>query len=102
MAKSPPGRWYLKQWRKHRGYNQERMAELSELSLGYYNEVETGKRRYNQDLLEKFADVLQCDIADLITRDPADPQAIWDLWDKMQPNQREQLVEIAKTLQKVS
>lgn len=102
MAKTPSNRWFLKAWRKHRGYNQERMAEMSELSLGYYNEVETGKRRYNQDLLERFADVLQCDPADLITRDPADPEAIWDLYDKMTSTQRAQVVEIAKTLLKVS
>lgn len=101
MAKTTPSRWFLKQWRKHRGYNQERMAELSELSLGYYNEVETGKRRYNQDLLEKFALVLNCEVADLLTRDPSDPEAIWALWEKMQPTQREQLVEIARTFQKV-
>lgn len=102
MAKTPPNRWFLKAWRKHRGYNQERMAEMSELSLGYYNEVETGKRRYNQDLLEKFAEVLQCDPADLITRDPNDPEAIWELYDKMTSTQRAQVVEIAKTLLKVS
>ncbi len=26
MAKSAPPRWFLKQWRKHRGYTMERLA----------------------------------------------------------------------------
>lgn len=100
MAKLPTQRWFLKQWRKHRGYNQTRMAEMMEMSLGYYNEVETGKRRYNQDILEKAADVLRCDPADIITRDPTSPDAIWSIWDQLQPTQRAQLVEIGKTLKK--
>ena len=102
MAKSTSPRWFLKAWRKHRGYNQERMAEMCEMSIGYYNEVESGKRRYNQDLLEKFAGVLKCDPADLITRDPADPDEIWALYDRMTDQQRAQATEVVRALMKVS
>jgi transcriptional regulator with XRE-family HTH domain len=63
--------WYLKEWRKHRGYTQDRLAEMTGLSKPYVSQLETGKRQYTQELLELFAEALQCAPADLIMRDPS-------------------------------
>lgn len=93
---------FIRAWRKHRGLSQVQLAERVGINQGNLSKIEKGIRKYDQEFLEKAADVLGCDPADLLQRDPGASEAIWDLWDKMQPNQREQLVEIAKTLQKVS
>lgn len=102
MAKTTPPRWFLKQWRKFRGYTQERMAEMIGMAPGYYSDIESGKRRYNQDHLEAFADALRCDVPDLFVRDPTGPEAIWSIWEQLDAPARLQVVEIAKTFKKVS
>jgi transcriptional regulator with XRE-family HTH domain len=100
MAKKATTRWFLKQWRKHRSYTQERLAEMVGLSKPYLSQLERGDRQYTQELLERFAEALQCEPADLIIRDPSDPDGIWSVWDQLRPNERNQVVEIAKTIKR--
>lgn len=91
---------YLRQWRKHRGYTLERLAEMLDMSVGYLSDLEKGKRRYNQDHLEALATALQCSPADLLVRDPTDPDGIWSVWEQLKPVERSQVVEIAKTIKR--
>jgi len=100
MAKANKTTWFLKEWRKHRGYTQERLAEMTGLSKPYVSQLETGKRQYTQELLEHFAEALRCEPADLIIRNPADPSGIWSIWDQLRPVERAQVVEIAKTIRR--
>lgn len=100
MSKKARSTWYLKSWRKHRGYTQDRLAEMTGLSKPYISQLERGARQYTQELLEVFAEALQCAPADLIIRDPADPDGIWSVWDALGGPQREQVVEIAKTFKR--
>lgn len=95
-------RHFIKEWRIHRGLTQQQMADRVGIDKSYLSKIENGKKRYDQPFLEAAAEVLNCEVADLIQRDPNDSEAIWALWDKMQPVQKAQLVEIAKTLRKVS
>lgn len=89
--------FYLKQWRKHRGYTQERLAEMLGSSSGYIADLENGKRRYNQDLLEALAEALTCSPADLLVRNPSEP-GIWDIWEQLKPVERSQAVNIIKAI----
>lgn len=91
---------YIKEWRKHRGYNQDQLAERIGIDRGYLSKIESGKRRYDQPFLEAAAEALQCAPADLIVRDPRDPDGIWSIWDQLAAPQRTQLVEIAKTIKR--
>jgi transcriptional regulator with XRE-family HTH domain len=100
MAKKHKTRWFLRQWRKHRGYTQDRLAEMTGLSKPYISQLESGKRQYTQELLELFAEALRCDVPDLVIRDPSDPDGIWSVWDTLKPTERGQVVEIAKTLKR--
>lgn len=100
MAKRAKTRWYLRQWRKHRGYTQERLAEMTGMSKPYVSQLETGSRQYTQELLEVLAEALRCDPVDLIIRDPSDPEGMWSVWDGLSPPQRTQVVEIAKTIKR--
>lgn len=97
MAKRPH---YIKEWRKHRGMTQDQLAERIGIDKGYLSKIENGKRRYDQPFLEAAAEALQCAPADLIMRDPSDPDGIWSVWDDLKPVERNQVVEIAKTLKR--
>lgn len=87
---------FLKEWRKFRGLSQEKLAERVGLHKGDISNYETGKRRYNQDLLEALAEALQCEPADLIMRNPSDPEAIWSLLDQAQEGEREEIRRFAE------
>jgi transcriptional regulator with XRE-family HTH domain len=97
MPKQPH---FIKEWRKHRGLTQDQLAERIGMDRAYLSKIESGKRRYDQPFLEAAAVVLRCEPADLIIRDPSDPDGIWSVWDQLQPTQRSQVVEIAKTLKR--
>ncbi len=60
--------------------------------------VEKGEVPYSQDLLEQLADMYGCEIADLLIRDPTDPEGMWSIWDRAQPAQRNQITAVAKAL----
>lgn len=92
--------FHLKAWRTHRGYTQDRLAEMTSLSKPYISQLERGERQYTQELLEVFAEALRCTPADLIIRDPTDPEGLWSIYDQLKPVQRVQVVEIAKTIQR--
>lgn len=91
---------YIKEWRKHREMTQEQLAERIGIDKGYLSKIENGKRRYDQPFLEAAAVILRCEPADLIVRDPSDPDGIWSVWDTLKPVERSQVVEIAKTLKR--
>jgi transcriptional regulator with XRE-family HTH domain len=100
MAKKAKTSWFLKEWRKHRGYTQERLAEMVSLSKPYISQLERGDRQYTQELLELFAGALMCEPVDLIIRDPSDPEGMWSIWDGLSQPQKTQVVEIAKTIKR--
>lgn len=100
MAKRAKTRWFLKAWRKHRGYTQERLADMVSLSTPYISQLERGSRQYTQELLELFAEALRCSPADLIIRDPTDPDGLWTIYDALSAPERRQVVEIAKTIKR--
>lgn len=94
---------FIRAWRKHRGLSQVQLAERVGINQGNLSKIESGVRKYDQEFLEKAAEALGCEPADLLKRDPKAQAAeeIWDFYDKMTSTQKAQLVEIAKTLQKV-
>jgi transcriptional regulator with XRE-family HTH domain len=100
MARDKKTRWFLKEWRKHRGYTQDRLAEMTGLSKPFISQLERGDRGYTQDTLELFAEALQCAPSDLLMRDPSDPEGLWTVYDQLRPVERVQLVEIAKTIKR--
>lgn len=91
---------YIKEWRKHRDMTQLQLAERIGIDKGYVSKIENGKRRYDQPFLEAAAEVLRCEPADLIVRNPTDPEGIWSIWEQLRPVERQQVVEIAKTLKR--
>lgn len=93
-------RHFIREWREFRGLNQEQLAERVGISRPHLSKIENGKRKYDQAFLEAAAEALRCAPADLIMRNPAETEGLWSIWDQLPPTQREQIVEIAKTLRK--
>jgi transcriptional regulator with XRE-family HTH domain len=99
MASQPH---YIKEWRLHRGLTQEELADKLGMDKGYLSKIENGRRRYDQPFLEAAAKALECDVTDLLRRDPRDPEGIWAVWADLSEAERRQVIEIAKALKRTN
>lgn len=89
---------FIKEWRAHRGLTQEALAERVDMSPGNLSLIERGLQNYTQETLEALASALHCDVADLLIRNPTDPEGIWSVWDNAKPGEKRQIVEMARIL----
>jgi DNA-binding Xre family transcriptional regulator len=73
---------FIRAWRKSRDMTLAVLgarlkSELGvSISEGQISRIERCETPYHQDILEAIATVLQCEPADLISRDPTNPQAM--------------------------
>ena len=98
MAIRERQKWFLREWRRHRGLSQQKLADRLGTSKGHVSDLETGRLRYNQDHLEALADVLQCGPADLLMRNPLDSEAVWTIWEHIPEAKRDDALNILKAL----
>jgi transcriptional regulator with XRE-family HTH domain len=91
-------RTFIREWRQFRNLTLEQLADRLDMTASHLSMLERGQRGYAQDTLEAVAEALQTDAASLLVRNPADPEAIWSVWEQAKPGERRQIVEIAKTL----
>ncbi len=61
---------YFKEWRVYRDLTQEQLAERMGTTKAAVSKIELGQNLYNQSSLEAWAEALQCQPSDLISRDP--------------------------------
>lgn len=97
---SPRRRIFLKEWRTYRGLTQEQLAERVGWSVGNVSQLERGLQGYSQEGLEALADALQCEPGQILNVDPTRDDAIWSIWEKAKPGERQMIVELAKTVVK--
>ena len=93
-------RHFIRQWRKAKGWTQERLAEASDVPQYEISRVENGKKPYDEELLERIALAMNVTPADLIMRDPSDPEGLWSIYDQLSDSQRTELVEIAQVMKR--
>lgn len=93
-------RTFIREWRQNRGLTLEQLSDRLEMTPSHLSMLERGQRGYTQETLEAVANALQTDVASLLMRNPADPDAIWSVWDQAKPGQRKMIVDIAKTVVK--
>lgn len=101
--KAKPIRHYVREWRKYRGLTQERLAERTPFTTGAISQLETGRTKYTQDMLEALAEALQCTPADLLMRDPLREGSVWSIEDQLKratPERRSQIIAVVETLLK--
>lgn len=70
------------------GRTLEQVAAELHISQPQLGRIEKGEQPYNQDLLEALAEIYGCTVADLLMRDPTDPEALWSIWDQAKPGER--------------
>ena len=92
------GRNFIRQWREHRHLTLVQLAERVPMDKGNLSKIERSQMPYNQGMLERLAEELQCEPASLLMRDPSDPEGIWSIWDRAEPGERRQIVGLAETL----
>src|SRR3954471_10948360 len=71
---------FVAAWRKHCGWTQDRLAERLGISKSSISRIEHGHQPYSQDFLQACADLFGCEPADIISRDPAEPEDVWSAW----------------------
>lgn len=94
------GLHYLRQWREHREKTLEEVGEAVGLSHAQLGRIERRLQKYNQELLEKLADLYQTEPASLIMRDPTQEDAMWSLWDQAKEGQRQEIEKYAEFIVK--
>lgn len=61
---------YIKEWRKHRGLTQERLADRLDKTQSWVSQIEQFKIEYTQGMLQALGEALNCDPADLLSVNP--------------------------------
>ena len=89
---------FLRQWRLHRGKTLVQVAEELHMSHGQLSRIERGQQPYNQELIERLAELYMCEPVDLLIRDPSEPTNIWSIWDHAKPGERRQIAAVAEAL----
>lgn len=90
MAKGNKPRQYFREWRQHRGLTLEQAAERIGTTHATLSRIERGKLAFNDSTLEAIAGAYNVSPADLLVRDPSDPEGLWSIWDDLTPAQRVQ------------
>lgn len=91
----------LAAWRKYRNKTQDQVAQAVGISKVHVSNIENGKRQYTQELLEAFADYLQCEPWHLIEVDPIVPDSLWSIWEALKAAPVERRGEIAEIIRVV-
>nr|WP_281436129.1 helix-turn-helix transcriptional regulator [Methylobacterium organophilum] len=89
---------YLRAWRKRLRMTLEAVGDEVGMTGPNLGRIEKGEVPYSQDLLEQLADIYGCEVADLLIRDPSDPEGMWSLWDQAKPEQRRVITSMARGL----
>lgn len=89
-------RIYLREWREYRTLTQEQLAERVGWSVGNISQLERGLQGYSDEGLALLAEALQCTPGQILDVNPLDDNAIWSLWERARPAQRNALLEVAK------
>jgi transcriptional regulator with XRE-family HTH domain len=72
VAKKPRKRLrtFFREWREFRGLKQNRVAEMLETEPSTLSRLETGKSPYDQDMLERLAEIYECEPGELLSTYP--------------------------------
>lgn len=89
---------HLRAWRKRADMTLVQVSEQVNLTHSQLSKIERGKEPYNQKLLEALAAIYECEVADLLLRDPEQSENIWSIWDRARPDQRHQIEAVAATI----
>jgi transcriptional regulator with XRE-family HTH domain len=90
----------IRKWRETRDKTLEEVAAVLGITHATLSRIERGLLPYSQEHLERLSKELNIDVASLLGRDPDDPETIWPLWNQATGEQKEMIVDIAKSIVK--
>jgi transcriptional regulator with XRE-family HTH domain len=89
---------YVREWRKYRGLTQERLAERTPFTIGAISQLETGRTKYTQDMIEALAVALDCKPGDLLSRDPNREAEVISIFEDLKPEQKATAIKMIRAL----
>lgn len=99
LMSDEPRRFYLREWRETRGLTQQQLADRIEVSAVQISRLETGARRYNEDVLAALAFALSIEPWQLLGDDPTKQDAeIVDLWSRIRPDSKDAALRMLRGL----
>lgn len=101
MATPHTKKHYLREWREFRGMTLEQVGPMIPMTHQNLGKIERGATNYTQPVLEALAQIYGTTVADLLVRNPVEPESIYTIWEQLEPAAQSQVVEIAKTFCKV-
>ena len=102
IPKDGPPRHYIREWRKLRGLTQEQLAERTTFTAGAISQLETGRTRYTQSILEELATALDVEPGDLISRHPLREGRVIDLFSRIPPEKQFLAIEMLSAFLRAS
>ncbi len=101
MGKNQRRKTFLREWRRVKpGRTLDMVAAELHMSQPQLGRIERGDSPYNQDLLEALALLYGCTVADLLMRDPTDPNAMWSIWEQAKPGEKRLIAAAAEAIVK--
>jgi len=95
---------YLRAWRKSRRkpdgtlLTQGDVAIFAGVSKPTISRIENGSQNYNARILEAYATLCGCQPGDLLSREPFDPDTIYQLYARLRPAQRSEAEAILRAM----
>jgi len=89
---------FFREWRKHRGFTLEKLAERIGVTAGALSQLERGDTSYTQPMLEALADALNCEPPDLLMRNPLEPESPLSMMNRLKPGSRKKVLDYIKRL----
>ena len=87
---------FIGEWRKRKGYTLEALSKVLDVTPYDFDRLERGESGYTQPLLEALALAFEIQPADLLNRDPSEPETICTLLASLTSQQRKQVVAVLK------
>ena len=94
----PPRPHFLRKWRKDRGLTQEVLAAQAGTTASTISDLEHGKQRYTQALLEALATALDTHPGLILLRPPDAEAEVWMILEKLRPEERARALEVLRAL----
>jgi DNA-binding Xre family transcriptional regulator len=91
-------RHYIKEWREFRGRTQEWLADQIGKQTPALQKIENNKVGILLENLENIAEALECDVSDLLRRDPHEFPDLFSSYSRATKAQRQQFDRLAKAM----
>lgn len=89
---------YIPEWRDYRELTQEKVAELTGMTVTQISKIENGHRDYRQSTLELFADALRCRPKNLLEPPPTIRDEVAETLAKVSGLERTRQDEVVRVL----